>query len=121
MGGIPENKIPRRSSHLTSAGSANRTRRENQKKKTHHELQHETHTRAAAIAGLLTGASAFASGNTVAHSGVKISTLADKGTHSCKGQNACKGQGGCKSDSNSCKGQNSCKGKGGCATDGSKK
>jgi len=75
---------------------------------------------AAAIAGLLTGATTTYAANS-GQTGVKISTLADKGTHSCKGQNACKGQGGCKTDSNSCKGQNSCKGKGGCATDGSKK
>ena len=82
-----------------------------------------THTlAAAAIAGLLTGtaASTYAAGSANTQAGVKISTLADKDTHSCKGQNACKGQGGCKSGDNGCKGKNSCKGKGGCATDGSK-
>lgn len=78
---------------------------------------------AAAIAGLLAGtsATAFAAGAANNQAGVKISTLDDKGTHSCKGQNACKGQGGCKGSDNGCKGKNSCKGKGGCATDGSKK
>ena len=77
----------------------------------------------AAIAGLLTGASASAFAKTTNDnsSGTKVTTLADKGTHSCKGQNACKGQGGCKSGDNSCKGKNSCKSKGGCATDGSHK
>ncbi|HVE16739.1 MAG TPA: hypothetical protein VNB29_08375 [Chthoniobacterales bacterium] len=77
---------------------------------------------AAAIAGLLTGAAATQARAAVStHSGVKVTTLADKGEHSCKGQNACKGQGGCKSGEAGCKGKNDCKGKGGCATDGSKK
>lgn len=75
---------------------------------------------AAALAGLFTGATANTYAANSGQTGVKISTLADKGTHSCKGQNACKGQGGCKTDANACKGQNSCKGKGGCATNGSK-
>ncbi|MBN8712255.1 MAG: hypothetical protein BGO12_20255 [Verrucomicrobia bacterium 61-8] len=81
-----------------------------------------THTlAAAALAGLLTGTTvSYAASTSSTGAGVKISTLADKGTHSCKGQNACKGQGGCKGSDNGCKGQNSCKGKGGCATDGSK-
>jgi hypothetical protein len=77
---------------------------------------------AAAIAGLLTGAATTTQARTTgSHSGVKVTTLADKGEHSCKGQNTCKGKGGCKGDSSSCKGKNDCKGKGGCATDGSKK
>ncbi len=77
---------------------------------------------AAAIAGLLAGAATTVQARTaLPGSGVKVSTLADKGAHSCKGQNACKGQGGCKGEGSSCKGKNDCKGKGGCATDGSKK
>ncbi len=78
---------------------------------------------AAAVAGLLSGTAAttFAANAGDGQSGVRITTLADKDTHSCKGQNSCKGQGGCKSSDNGCKSKNSCKGKGGCATDGSKK
>ncbi len=76
----------------------------------------------AAVAGLLSGSMATSMARNVTTSnGVQVTTMADKGTHSCKGQNACKGQGGCKSGDNGCKGKNSCKGKGGCATDGSHK
>jgi hypothetical protein len=74
---------------------------------------------AAAISGLVSGASANAEGPSVRSdlsSGVSgAQTLDDsKGKHSCKGQNACKGQGGCKTDKHACKGQNACKGQGGC-------
>jgi hypothetical protein len=78
----------------------------------------------AALAGFLTGTSAFAQDSTTQtppakHSGKKTSkSKAEK--HACKGQNSCKGNGGCKAGDNGCKGKNSCKGKGGCATDGSK-
>jgi hypothetical protein len=77
----------------------------------------------AAIAGLMSGASAMQ-----AHA-AKISTKAGvllqqdaskKDKHACQGQNSCKGKGGCKTGDNGCKAKNSCKGKGGCATDGSK-
>jgi len=75
----------------------------------------------AAVAGLLSGSAVTSFARTVSNgqSGVQVTTMADKGVHSCKGQNACKGQGGCKGSDNGCKGKNSCKGKGGCATDGS--
>jgi hypothetical protein len=77
---------------------------------------------AAAVAGLLTGAAASAQARIIpSGSGVKVSTLAEKDTHSCKGQSTCKGQSGCKSSGDSCKSKSDCKGKSGCATDGSKK
>jgi hypothetical protein len=87
---------------------------------------------AAAMSGLLTGATAV-SATTTNNSGANSITRAiglsassnfdepQKDKHSCKGQNSCKGNGGCKTGDNGCKGKNSCKGKGGCATDGSKK
>jgi hypothetical protein len=84
---------------------------------------------AAAVAGLLGGASARLNAQTAPHDGAAFTAgtlvLAHGQTsgaakHSCKGKNDCKGQGGCKSSDNGCKGKNSCKGKGGCATDGSK-
>ena len=84
---------------------------------------------AAAVSGLLSGATAMhasAAVNTSATPILKAGKLSFSGTnldkapkHSCKGKNDCKGQGGCKSSDNGCKGKNSCKGKGGCATDGS--
>jgi hypothetical protein len=82
----------------------------------------------AALAGLMTGASANLNAQTLGqnNAGIRaVSTQDDGGTnktekHACKGQNSCKGKGGCKSSDNGCKGKNSCKGKGGCATDGSK-
>ena len=86
----------------------------------------------AAIAGILTGASAsaFAKVDNAKKSGTQLNTMSDKssckgkdgckGTNGCKGHNTCKGKGGCKSGDNGCKGKNSCKGKGGCATNGSK-
>ena len=77
----------------------------------------------AAIAGLLTGASAVRTyAASISHNaGISLRTMDDaqKGKHACKGQNERKGQGGCKTADNDCKGKNSCKGKGGCATDGS--
>jgi len=84
---------------------------------------------AAAVSGLLTGATAMhasvlsSSGATPILKAGKASftvPMAKAPKHSCKGKNDCKGQGGCKSSDNGCKGKNSCKGKGGCATDGSK-
>jgi hypothetical protein len=94
---------------------------------------------AAAMAGLLAGASSRASASTLnvpvapaqsitassgststafdARLGTQApSTLADTAKHDCKGMNACKGEGGCKTGDNGCKGKNSCKGKGGCKT-----
>jgi hypothetical protein len=76
---------------------------------------------AAAISGMVVGASSLASAVT-AHqtSGSTLDSSAQHGNemasdkHSCKGKNACKGQGGCKTDTHACKGQNSCKGQGGC-------
>ncbi len=89
----------------------------------------------AALAGLMTGASAKLNAQTLGqnqgNAGIKAVSMSDDGgkdkndkdkteKHACKGQNSCKGKGGCKSSDNGCKGENSCKGKGGCATDGSK-
>ncbi len=85
---------------------------------------------AAAVSGLLSGATAMYASPAVHSSATPILKAGklsfanmnqDQTTkHSCKGKNDCKGQGGCKSSDNGCKGKNSCKGKGGCATDGSK-
>jgi hypothetical protein len=85
---------------------------------------------AAAVSGLLSGATMMHASTAVNSSAtpiLKAGKLSFSGTnldkapkHSCKGKNDCKGQGGCKSSDNGCKGKNSCKGKGGCATDGSK-
>jgi len=77
---------------------------------------------AAAISGMVLGASGLAQANAPHPSGTVNAIdagsqqLADKAAdkHSCKGQNACKGQGGCKSEKHACKGQNACKGQGGC-------
>jgi len=84
---------------------------------------------AAAVSGLLSGATAMHASAAVNTSATPIlkagklslsgSTLDQTAKHSCKGKNDCKGQGGCKSSDNGFKGKNSCKGKGGCATDGS--
>jgi hypothetical protein len=87
----------------------------------------------AALAGLMTGASAKLNAQTLGqnNAGIRAVSMQDDGStnktdkdktekHACKGQNSCKGKGGCKSSDNGCKGKNSCKGKGGCATDGSK-
>ena len=86
---------------------------------------------AAAVSGLLSGATAMHASNTALNSSatpiLKAGKLSFAGVdfaqapkHSWKGKNDCKGQGGCKSSDNGCKQKNSCKGKGGCATDGSK-
>jgi hypothetical protein len=88
----------------------------------------------AALAGLMTGASAKLNAQTLGqnNAGIRAVSMQDDGgtnkkdkdkteKHACKGQNSCKGKGGCKASDNGCKGKNSCKGKGGCATDGSKK
>jgi hypothetical protein len=82
-----------------------------------------SHLLAAAISGIVLGASTLAQAQTpmVGHFGVAdVQQLdsSDGSKHACKGQNACKGLGGCKTDKNACKGQNSCKGQGGCRTDG---
>jgi hypothetical protein len=77
---------------------------------------------AAAISGMVIGASALAQAATTNHGSTPDSLdssaqqLDDKGSdkHTCKGKNACKGQGGCKSEKHACKGQNACKGQGGC-------
>jgi len=84
----------------------------------------------AALAGLMTGASATLNAQTLGHdhgrAGIKAVSMNDNGDkgstdkHACKGQNSCKGKGGCSSSDNGCQGKNSCSGKGGCATDGSK-
>lgn len=78
----------------------------------------------AAMAGLMTGASArvHASQPLTSQNGTSISSwgqLDDSGStgkHNCKGQNSCKGQGGCSGGDQGCSGKNSCKGKGGCNT-----
>ncbi len=81
---------------------------------------------AAAMTGLLAGATAVKA-STISTSktmklskattyGVKAVTL-DDDKHECKGKNDCKGKGGCKTDSHECKGKNDCKGKGGCKTE----
>ena len=80
---------------------------------------------AAAISGILLGATNLASAQTslTTHLGAGDTQqldASDAGKHACKGQNDCKGQGGCKTDKNACKGQNGCKGQGGCRTDGAK-
>jgi hypothetical protein len=75
---------------------------------------------AAALAGLVSGSAARATGQT-AHTDRGTSAADSKSKkekHGCKGQNSCKGKGGCASGDNGCKGKNSCKGKGGCATNG---
>lgn len=75
---------------------------------------------AAAISGLVIGASGLAHASSTTNPSVStidngVQQLDDAaGKHSCKGKNACKGQGGCKTDKHACKGQNACKGQGGC-------
>lgn len=79
---------------------------------------------AAALSGLMAGASAIAASAPANSSGASSSLVRQAGTssvhfnatHACKGQNDCKGQGGCKTSDGGCKGKNSCKGKGGCST-----
>ena len=77
---------------------------------------------AAAVAGILGGATAISHAQPLSSSNASVSnTIAgtasfatdpEKPKHACKGQSACKGQGA--------DGKISCKGKGSCATDGSK-
>ena len=94
---------------------------------------------AAALTGLLAGASSRASASPVVPTQTSRTTIsaqnskpniagqratiklddADKDKHDCKGKNDCKGKGGCKTGDNGCKGKNSCKGKGGCKAEGS--
>jgi hypothetical protein len=75
---------------------------------------------AAALSGILLGATGVASAdqnpaNSISQSASSgAQQLDDTGKHSCKGKNACKGQGGCKTEKHACKGQNACKGQGGC-------
>jgi len=77
---------------------------------------------AAAISGMVMGASALAQAATESHdstggafdSGAQQQGDTGSDKHTCKGKNACKGQGGCKSEKHACKGQNACKGQGGC-------
>ena len=76
---------------------------------------------AAAISGMVIGASSLASAATTHQSprsaldsSAQHADQMASDKHSCKGKNACKGQGGCKTDKHACKGQNDCKGKGGC-------
>ncbi len=72
---------------------------------------------AAAVAGVLIGATACDKKDDAQSSGSTIpasAATAGASKHACKGQNACKGQGGCKTDNHACKGQNACKGQGGC-------
>jgi hypothetical protein len=84
-----------------------------------------SHLLAAAISGIVLGATSVAQAQTSYDSHFRAGDsqqldTADGSKHACKGQNACKGLGGCKTDKNACKGQNSCKGQGGCRTDGGK-
>lgn len=77
---------------------------------------------AAAVAGMLGGATAVSHAQPLSRSNASVSngiagtasfaTDPQQPKHACKGLNACKGQGA--------DGKNSCKGKGSCATDGSK-
>ena len=72
---------------------------------------------AAAVTGLLLGASGCASNSSAEPEAPKPTPVASGGeAHGCKGMNACKGQGGCKTEAHGCKGQNECKGQGGCKT-----
>src|SRR5580698_10608829 len=81
---------------------------------------------AAAIGGILVGATGCGGGDTPpaaspsaapsasAAAPATADSAAAPAKHACKGQNACKGQGNCKTDKHGCKGQNDCKGQGGC-------
>ena len=71
---------------------------------------------AAALSGLMLGATASMSGcQESSEPGTHVATPGTQmAPHSCKGMNTCKGQGGCKASDNGCKGKNTCKGKGGC-------
>ena len=85
-----------------------------------------SHLLAAAITGIVLGASNLAHAQSprhdaLGHDNVQQLDTSDGAKHGCKGKNACKGQGGCKTDKNSCKGKNACKGQGGCKTDAAPK
>ncbi|HEX4354663.1 MAG TPA: hypothetical protein VHZ95_17155 [Polyangiales bacterium] len=87
---------------------------------------------AAAVGGLLLGATGCASSSPAAKSAEPTATAGGENhgcksaneckgqgerlsdNHSCKGMNECKAQGGCHTDNHSCKGLNDCKGQGGC-------
>lgn len=71
---------------------------------------------AAAVGGILVGATGCGSSQPAPASGANASSATALPKHACKGQNDCKHQGGCKTDKNACKGQNECKGQGGCKT-----
>ena len=74
---------------------------------------------AAAVSGLLLGASGCASSSPApaapeAPPSASATPAAGGEAHACKGMNECKGQGGCKTEQHACKGMNECKGQGGC-------
>lgn len=69
---------------------------------------------AAAISGMVLGASGVASPSRSVTASATMLDDSGGSKHACRGQNACKGQGGCKTDKHACKGQNQCKGQGGC-------
>ena len=78
-----------------------------------------SHLLAAAITGIVLGASNLAHAQTprhdaLGHDSVQQLDTSDGAKHGCQGKNACKGQGGCKTDKHECKGKNDCKGNGGC-------
>lgn len=83
-----------------------------------------SHLIAAAISGIVLGASGLAHAQTTNASNLGGDTQqldgSDGSKHACKGQNSCKGLGGCKTDKHACKAKNDCKGQGGCRTDGGK-
>jgi len=77
---------------------------------------------AAAMAGLLSGASVWQSYADGTNNTTKTNIAPGKvapakktpKVHDCSGVNDCKGLGGCKTSENDCKFKNACKGKGGC-------
>ncbi len=80
---------------------------------------------AAAVSGLLIGASSGCTSESSTENAAPSTPAANPGDstpavaadlHACKGYNKCQGKGGCKTADNECKGQNACEGKGGCAT-----
>jgi hypothetical protein len=75
---------------------------------------------AAALAGLVAGASAGCGGSGEPTASTSVEKHLCRGLNQCKGQgasgdNACRGQGTCATvEAHSCAGQNTCKGLGGC-------
>lgn len=70
---------------------------------------------AAAMTGLVCGASIALVGGCSTQAGASASATGEKDApHDCAGKNSCKGKGGCDSGDHGCRGKNSCKGKGGC-------